>query len=201
MYLIKAEMDRNLPEVRAALTDCQKMHQLITKLFDTDRKSSQILYRINLVQNKLNIYMYANKPANNNHRYYIQQKDISSWLDDMTAGKTLGFDIIASPSKKIKIGDKKNSRRRLLQEPAERQTWLERKAKMHGFEILHAEEQENVHTTGRHAIDNGGTMDHDAYHYQGMLRITDANAFRKALREGIGPGKAYGFGMMMVRIA
>ena len=45
----------------------------------------------------------------------------------------------------------------------------------------------------------GGVMHHDAYHYQGVLQITDAEAFRKALQQGIGSGKAYGFGMMMVK--
>ena len=42
-------------------------------------------------------------------------------------------------------------------------------------------------------------MYHDAYHYQGTLQITDAAAFRRAMQGGIGSGRAYGFGMLMVK--
>ena len=61
MYLIKIELDRR--EARGLLADCQQMHRFITGFFGTDRQSSQILYRTNLVQNKLCIYIYAQSPA------------------------------------------------------------------------------------------------------------------------------------------
>lgn len=38
----------------------------------------------------------------------------------------------------------------------------------------------------------------DAVTFQGVLEVTDAYAFRNALANGIGPGKAYGFGLMSV---
>ena len=34
--------------------------------------------------------------------------------------------------------------------------------------------------------------------YEGVLEVTDAAAFREALTNGIGRGKAYGMGMMTV---
>ena len=61
MYLIKIELDRR--DARGLLADCQQMHRFITGFFGTDRQSSQILYRTNLVQNKLCIYIYAQSPA------------------------------------------------------------------------------------------------------------------------------------------
>ena len=103
--------------------------------------------------------------------------------------------MIACPSKKVAAEGQKNSRRRILREPSERQAWLERKAEQNGFVILQSQEQEQAHVSGRHGANQGGTMHHDAQHYQGILQITDVEAFRKALQLGIGPGKAYGFGM------
>ncbi len=38
----------------------------------------------------------------------------------------------------------------------------------------------------------------DQYHYQGTLQITDAVLFQNAVREGIGPGKSYGLGMLLL---
>lgn len=34
--------------------------------------------------------------------------------------------------------------------------------------------------------------------FEGVLRVTDAAAFRAALERGIGSGKAYGFGLLSV---
>lgn len=198
MYLIKVEMDRR--NARPLMADCQQMHRFVTGLFGTDRQTSQILYRTNLVQNRLCIYLYAQKGVEYiPEQCNIQQRDITPWLDGMAAGQLWSFDLIASPSKKVGSEGRKNAQRRILRDPGDRQVWLERKAEQSGFEMVHVEELEQIHVSGRHASDNGGVMYHDAYHYQGVLRITDADAFRNALQCGIGVCKAYGFGMMMVK--
>lgn len=38
----------------------------------------------------------------------------------------------------------------------------------------------------------------DAVTFEGVLEVTDADAFRSVLANGIGPGKAYGFGLMSI---
>ena len=198
MYLIKIELDRR--EARGLLADCQQMHRFITGFFGTDRQSSQILYRTNLVQNKLCIYLYAQSPAEHiPDNCEVQQRNVTSWLESMEIGQLWSFDLIAAPTKKVASEGKRNSQRRILRQPQERQEWLERKAAQNGFSIIQAQEQEQLHVSGKHNADKGGVMYHDAYHYQGILQITDADAFRKALETGIGSGKPYGFGMMMVK--
>lgn len=197
MYLIKAELDRR--DAKRLLADCQQMHRFVTGFFGTDRKSNQVLYRTNLIQNKLCIYLYAESPVERvPDNCQIQQRDVRSWLDSMETGQIWSFDLIASPTKKVASEGKKNSQRRILRQPHERQEWLERKSEKNGFAILQFQEQEQLHVSGRHQANKGGVMYHDAYHYQGVLQITDAEAFRKVLQSGIGCGKAYGFGMMML---
>lgn len=198
MYLIKAELDRR--DARGLLADCQQMHRFITGFFGTDRQSGQILYRTNLARGKLCIYLYSQTPAERiPDNCCVQQRDVTAWLDAMADGQLWSFDLIAAPTKKIASEGQKNSRRRILRQPEERQAWLERKAEQNGFAILQAQELEQLHVSGRHHEDKGGVMYHDAYHYQGVLRIIDAETFRKAMQTGIGSGKAYGFGMMMVK--
>lgn len=198
MYLIKIEM--NLRNARRYMSDCQQMHRFVTGLFGTDRKENQILYRTNTVNDRLCIYIFALTPvAHVPNNCTMQQRDISQWLSGMETGQALSFDLIAAPCKKIGVQGLKNSQRRILRDPEERKAWLERKAGQNGFAILQCQELEQIHMSGRHREDNGGEMYHDAYHYQGVLQITDAVAFRKMLQIGIGPGKAYGFGMMMVK--
>ena len=198
MYLIKVEMDRR--EARGLLADCQQMHRFVTGFFGTDRQSGQVLYRTNMVRNRLAIYMYAQNPAEHiPANCEVQQRDVTPWLDSLEVGQIWNFDLIVCPSKKVAAEGRRNSQRRILREASERQVWLERKAEQNGFAILDAQEQEQIHVSGRHGAGQGGVMHHDAYHYQGVLQINDAEAFRKVLQQGIGPGKAYGFGMMMVK--
>ena len=201
MYLIRVELERRRPEVRQALADCQKMHRLVAGLFGTSRQENDILYRTNILADQVHLYFYASRPAPEEtaRRYRTAQRDITPWVTGLRPGQYLRFDLIAAPSKKVAEAGQKNSRRRILREPSQRLDWLERKAAQSGFAICQVEELEQVHASGKHPAERGGIMYHDAYHYQGILRITDPDAFHSALRKGIGPGKAYGFGMMMVK--
>ena len=198
MYLIKIELDRR--EARGLLADCQQMHRFITGFFGTDRQGSQVLYRTNLTGTRLSIYLYAQARAEHiPDNCHVQQREITDWLEQMGEGQLWSFDLIAAPTKKVASEGKKNSQRRILRQPQERQGWLERKAAQNGFAIIQAQEQEQLHVSGKHHADKGGVMYHDAYRYQGILQITDAESFRRAMQNGIGSGKAYGFGMMMVK--
>lgn len=199
MFLSKVEIDRFRPEVRSALADCQQMHRLVTGMFGKDRESAQALYRTNIVGNKLNIYIYSHCSAVRLPSCDIQQRDITSWLNQMKENQVWSFDLIAAPTKKVSVDGKKNSQRRILKSPEERKSWLDRKAEQFGFQILYCQEQEQVHVNGKHNPESGGKMYHDGYRYQGTLRITNVTEFRKALELGIGPSKAYGFGMMMLK--
>lgn len=198
MYLIKVEMDRR--SAIPLLADCQQMHRFVTSLFGVDRKTAQVLYRTNLAHDRLYIYLYANMQAVSvPENCVLQQRDMTSWLNGMSEGDVLSFELVASPSKKIGDRDRKNSQRRILREPILRQAWMEHRAELSGFELLRCDEVEQIHITGKHREHNGGTMYHDAYRYCGVLRIVDATAFRQAMQSGIGPGRAYGFGMLMVK--
>lgn len=201
MYLTKVVLDQGNPEVRHALLDCQKMHQLVMRLFDEDRQTSQVLYRTNHKKGKLEVYIYSGIPVTPAAResFDLVQKDMSAWLSQMDNDLVLQFDLIASPCKKVEFEGKRRSQRRVLKTPDERNAWLHRKAAQYGFQIISVLERDYFKISGRHDSAKGGWMNHGAYHYQGVLRITDAKAFQNALQSGIGPGKAYGLGMMLVK--
>lgn len=201
MYLIRVELDRNAYEVRSALMDCEKMHILVTGLFGTQRSDSSVLYRLNAQQNRLQLYLYASVPVTEEacRKYPVVQRDITQWVSGLEQGQIRQFDLTASPSKKVPSETGKNSQRRILRQPEQRMEWLQRKAEQYGFTLLQVQELEQLHLSGSHRKESGGKMYLDAWHYQGMLRIDDAQLFRKALEGGIGSGKAYGFGMLMLK--
>ena len=151
-------------------------------------------------------------------------KDIMGVYQGLQDGQVLSFRLRANPTKriaKVTEGDAelKGKRVGLLREE-EQINWLIRKGRERsqgapgGFEILMNEvEVDNgepgfvprvsVRLEGKQRgrkRENGHShrTTHLAVCFDGLLRITDADAFRKTLAEGIGPAKAYGFGLMSV---
>lgn len=140
-------------------------------------------------------------------------------------GQTLAFSLRANPTKRIFKPSKgdvllKGKRVALLREE-EQVDWLVRKGDERekgcpgGFEILAKETKvqndeirQIVHVnTMPEGKQIGYKTDEQGKHrmtqltvrYDGLLRITDPDAFRETLVRGIGPAKAFGCGLMLVK--
>ncbi|MGI5928087.1 type I-E CRISPR-associated protein Cas6/Cse3/CasE [Pseudoflavonifractor sp.] len=202
MYLTKIDLLSRQWSIQRALGDCQQLHQMIMGLFETDRKSAGVLYRVREGSCALAVYLYSNRPVNRERilpgMRFSGERELTPWLDAMGEGQIWNFDLLASPTKKVVRGEGKNSQRRVLRTLEERCAWLERKGDQNGFRLLNCREIEGSQLTGRHTQKRGGRMYLDQYHYQGALQITDAEQFRKAVQGGIGPGKSYGLGMLLL---
>ena len=202
MYLTKLELMLSNPAVRTALQDGQKMHRLVTGFFGTDRKSADILYRYRIKGMLVELYLYSERPVDLERLLpgirLVGQRDVSDWLASMESGRVFGFQLMTMPFKKVAADGTKNSRRRALRTQEERLAWLEHKAQQGGFRILSVQEIPGEKLTVAHGEDRGGRMVMDAWRYEGRLLIMDSEAFRQALRAGIGPGKAYGLGMLLL---
>jgi len=155
-------------------------------------------------------------------------KNVALSYRGLRNGQTLSFSLRANPTKRIAKPTKgddilKGKRVALLREE-EQVDWLVRKGAERengcpgGFEILAKaiKEQDDdirqivhVNTT----IEGKQTgykkdkqderrehrMTHLAVRFDGLLRITDPEAFRETLARGIGPAKAFGCGLMLVK--
>lgn len=78
--------------------------------------------------------------------------------------------------------------------------WLDRREDVYGYSF----DAENVraHSHRRHEFKkhrNGRTVVLASADLEGLLQVEDPEAFRDMLFTGIGPAKAYGFGLMLVR--
>lgn len=202
MYLTKIDLAFQQRGIQRALGDCQKLHQMIMGLFESDRKSSGVLYRIREDRHAMAIYLYSAQPISRQRllagMHFAGQRDLTYWLYALQEGQIWRFDLLASPTKKIGQDGRKNSQRRILRTLEERCAWLERKGEQNGFRMLSCQELEGKQLTGHHVQDRGGTMYLDQYHYQGTLQITNTERFQRAVQDGIGPGKSYGLGMLLL---
>ncbi|KAF0093307.1 MAG: CRISPR-associated Cse3 family protein [Puniceicoccaceae bacterium 5H] len=109
------------------------------------------------------------------------------------------FSLVANPTVKKRAranGEPlKNSRRAPITSRKELLAWLERKGSQHGFEV----DCRTLQTLPRPRqifLKKGTAGLHAAVEFRGTLQVRQPEAFLQAARQGIGPAKAFGFGML-----
>lgn len=120
-------------------------------------------------------------------------------------GQMLAFRLVANPTVKKKVEGKKHSVRvplihdgpNLANHPTYLD-WLARKARQHGFEVLRVQGAPfhvGLARRKRKQFDKAD-IPHFGVRFDGLLRVTDPDRFAEAVRDGIGPAKAFGFGLL-----
>lgn len=144
-------------------------------------------------------------------------KIIGEKYDGLNEGMRLVFRLRANPTRRVSARSSRDEakwhgKRVELCREEDQLKWLERKAEGFGFKLLSvraASEVANVRTINEGKTKGwkslAGEHDHSkarltfaAVVFEGLLTITDADLFHKALRGGIGSGKAYGFGLLSI---
>ena len=89
MYLTKIDLLPHGRDIQRCLGDCQRFHQIMMGLFESDRKSAQVLYRVRQDRNTLAVYLYSSRPVNRNRvlsgMHFCGQRDLTSWLESYAA--------------------------------------------------------------------------------------------------------------------
>jgi CRISPR system Cascade subunit CasE len=141
-------------------------------------------------------------------------KSLDAAYGALEPGMALRFRLRANPTKKIDTksgpgGERRNGRRVALRGDEARLAWLARKAANHGFRVVSVRGRPDVPAAiagadqreiGWQRGQDGkvARLTFDAVVFDGSLVVTDAERFRSALEEGIGPAKAYGFGLLSI---
>jgi CRISPR system Cascade subunit CasE len=114
---------------------------------------------------------------------------------DLQNGRILTFRLRANPTiKKVRRdenGNRLNSNRVPLVHEDKQLAWLEVKAEQSGFRLLEA----NITPEGKQN-DYHKKLTIYTILVNGRLQITDSEKFNTALRQGIGPAKAFGCGLL-----
>lgn len=169
-------------------------------------KDSGFLFRIDsepggqvviLVQSAINPdWDYAFQNAN----YLLAAPpEVKTFDPRFAKGQHLRFRIVANPTRKIDTktgpdGQRRNGKR--VPVPNDQiYEWLAHKAKSSGFSV----DQDSTTVQPGYIYMNNprdGKARLFSVRYDGVLKVTDPESLRKALCSGIGPGKAFGFGLL-----
>ncbi|MGQ9706887.1 MAG: type I-E CRISPR-associated protein Cas6/Cse3/CasE [bacterium] len=134
---------------------------------------------------------------NNKNGYLLRPPEVKTFDPIFREGHFFRFRLRACPTKRV-FKHPDGSRAgyiKGLYKPNEQIDWLKRKGEKNGFEI---------HSTL--TIPEGnieGKKDKNkitiyCVTFEGILKVTDSDVFKKALINGIGRGKRFGFGMLSI---
>lgn len=206
-----APRDRDGPFWRVA-ADPYRLHQEVWRLVgggvDAER---DFVYRAESLDRRPTLYALAPRPARDPEGLW--RTESKPWSPRLTVDEHLAFRLRANAT--VRIGSTRHDvvmharhrleaegvpsdewpERRALEQTAGRR-WLEKRAEGAGFSLL------DLVVEGHHVVDmprRGRSVRIAMLEYSGLLAITDVARFERALTTGIGPSKAFGCGMLLVR--
>jgi CRISPR system Cascade subunit CasE len=227
-YLARAFLNPVSRAVRADLGDPAGLHRTVMRAFPDDagpeaRKKHGVLHRVDedarrgrfvLFVQSVTRPDFARLPA----AYFLDLADdfdvaasgpsenpavreVDQERGRIAVGDSFVFRLRANTTKKIpKAGPEagtrtKNGMRVPVRGDEERLRWLGRHATSAGFQVSGVQVTEVPARSGRgpRELTFAGAV------YEGRLQVTDADAFRAVLTSGIGPGKAFGFGLLSIQ--
>lgn len=224
LYLSQLLVDGRCPAARRDLADCHALHQRVLHAFADEPEASGtararfgVLYRVEPMDGGARLLVQSRErpdwsrlPAGYLRAPALGPKRVDDSYARITAGQELIFRLRANPTRRISDRnpaalEKWRGKRVELRREEDQIGWLRRKGAATGFILLEAHVKPDiadvrtldaaVRVTGR---SEGRELTFGSVVFEGRLRVTDVSAFAQALEEGIGSGKAFGFGLLSI---
>ncbi len=226
LYLSLLVVNGRSREARGDLGNCQSLHRRMLHAFPDEadvtaaRERFGVLYRVEPVDGGARILVQSRErpdwsrlPAGYLRGEVIGPKRVDEAYAQIAAGDELMFRLRANPTKRISnrsttAPERWRGKRVDIHGEEAQMQWLSEKGKAAGFVLLavrsrmDADEVPDVRTVqvaGR--VTGGGRerrLTFGSVVFEGRLRVTDAALFVRTLEQGIGSGKAFGFGLLSV---
>lgn len=212
-YFSKASLRVDAKETRELLVNSYKEHQLLWQLFpELPDGERDFIYRRTQHADKIEYYVLSKRePALNSALWLVHGS--KPYNPTLAEGRQLAFELRANPVV-TKAGSKhdvvmnlkrtlKDSDEQLSQAELEHQAgmqWIQRQAVKHGFEVAEGSVMvSNYQKIAASKPSQSRSIQLRSLDFKGLLTVTDAGKFSSALSSGIGPAKAFGCGLLLVR--
>lgn len=204
MYLSRIKLDTSRTDTMRALAAPNVFHGAIEsadeertrKLWRLDTLNGE-LYLLILSENRIDLSSVSEQFGYDSS---FESKSYDSLLDRITNGSRWHFRIKANPT--IQKYDERKGRGKVLAHitPEYQGEWLKKQAEKYGFALNDGEwlvtgSRWYLFKKNKYKKDNVKML---AVTYEGVLTVTDADAFKNALVKGIGREKAFGMGLLTV---
>ncbi len=228
MYLSQLHADLRDRDSRRALGDCHLLHTTLMRAFPTlpgepnPRAAVGLLYRVEPSREARVCILAQSVTAPDWSRLPAwcaedETKPVAALYDRIAAGQTLTFRLRANPTKCTGKrpeggGHLVNVHREALTDPVQQIEWLVRAGGRGGFEpisvpvarrgvgdaVIDTVDVPDVGIVPEPDVRGNGGRTFGSVRFEGRLTVRDANQFRCTLADGVGRGKAYGFGLLSI---
>lgn len=197
MYLSVLELDPRYMSAAKSLADLDCMHKNIQGSFDASRSEHNVLYRVFDYPERKLVYVQSDiapdwSRVDGRGIKLLEARDINGLTNAFQEGRTLRFDLKAYPCRR------REGRKYTIRDSFGKIEWLKRMAEQNGFSV----EDVSILNVESYSINKKtGVYSLPVTTFNGLLKITDVKRFKESFRMGIGPEKAFGCGMLMVKPA
>lgn len=215
MFLTRFQINPARRGARKLLSSPQAIHAAIRAAFaapdDYERTGTRTLWRLDTTA-AATIHLYIVSPGRPDLTHLVEQagwpttqawvtRDYDALLGSLRPGQHWAFRLTANPTHSgRKTADAKDTQRFGYLREEEQVEWLASQAPRRGFALATQQDgQPNLRLHRRQVQSFKRGMDAvtlTTVTYDGILQVTDAEVFRRALTSGIGHAKAYGCGLL-----
>ncbi|MEJ3745564.1 type I-E CRISPR-associated protein Cas6/Cse3/CasE [Actinomycetes bacterium KLBMP 9797] len=216
MFLTRFQINPARRNARKLLSSPHAMHAVVRAAFpvaeDYERVDTRTLWRLD-TPTTATVYLYMVSPGRPDLTHLIEQvgwptcdqawvtRDYDGLLESLCQGQEWAFRLTANPTHSgRKTAEAKETQRFGYLRESEQVQWLINRAEKHGFVVAPQHDGRpnlRLHRRQTQSFKRGmGSVTLVTATYDGILQVTDAEAFRRTLVNGIGHAKAYGCGLL-----
>lgn len=226
MYLSRIQLNPRRRDARALLASPRKLHGAVLASFPVPpvgerAGDGRVLWRLDVEEHHTLLYVVS--PDAPDFAHLAEQagwpttqrgevRPYDALLERLGEGQRWAFRLTANPTRYVVHPHTGKAKRMGHVTVSQQEEWLQQKASEHGFEIVGTE---HPGADGGHVVVPELSVTRRATHsfsrpdakapvtlttaqFDGVLRVQDVPRFRETLVTGIGPGKAYGCGLLTV---
>ncbi len=218
MFLTRLLLNPANSDARRDLATPYELHRTLKRAFsDGEPDANRLLFRIEPAEDARgdSIPILVQTSATQPDWAFVEAMgDYALRIDgpkpfglDLREGQQLRFRFVANPTVRKTPPGKKNGRRVPLIHAGPNAAghptyfeWLDRQAERCGFKVIDVQDAPFRLAASRRKKGDYQKQDIPLFgvRFDGVLTVTDPNALVEAVRSGIGPAKAFGFGLLSV---
>lgn len=225
-HLTSLALDVRHPQVASDLADCHQLHRTVMRLIDSEgpfetvdgsptlRMTTNTLFRVNTGAGQAELLLQSSRPVDHSRLpdgSVLRRRDLDlrRVLGRIDVDTRIRYTLIAAPVKNTTRTDDHGNAIRGTKTPLMRidevTRWWDRRlpqiglsADSHdGIPLLRIDPAPSAIGKKKQA-DGQHLIQHRAFRIGGIATVTDRALLSKAIHDGIGPGKAYGMGLLTV---
>lgn len=226
MYLTRFRLNTARIGARRLLSSPQMLHAAVMSSFaeipPAQKDGPRVLWRIDR-NSKAETYLYIVSPAKPDLTHLVEQAgwpetgrwdtyDYAPFLSRLAAGDRWAFRLTANPVHSIRRKDGEPTKITAHITQHHQRRWLLQRQEAAGFKVVEKplerrllpegdEHELIIHDRRQLAFKKAGQSNPVTLvtvTFDGRLEVTDPDAFRRTLTQGLGKAKAYGCGLMTV---